>query len=161
MRTLLLLASLFTCLLSSSCPANAQQRSDSTFLAVPLLPAKIAFIPAGTTVGRDLIGFTPAAYQELRREMAIGERLLVVRSGDLAAVRNLHRLDSLTSERRSQEIQRLRTVVAARDAELTRQEVLQARILSRPLQKPFLLDPHTWVGALVGVVAGGVLVLAR
>lgn len=144
----------------SNCPAKAQaQQTD--FLAVPLLPVKAVRIDSGTTVHRDLVGFTPVAYKQLRAEMAAGERLLVVRSGDLAVVRNLHRNDSLTMSSRSQEIQRLRGMVATRDAELTAQEQRLDRVLSRPLQKPLLLDRNTWLGLLAGAVAGAVLVLSH
>jgi hypothetical protein len=141
--------SLLACLCLSSLRANSQA-------IAPLRPLVVR-LDSGTTTTRPLIGIVPAAYQSLREERASDEQLLLVRATRIRNLQAQHRADSLDRIATGNELRNTRLDIARLNAELTNQEVRTRKLLAQPLRKPLLLDGHTYLGGLAGLVGSALL----
>jgi len=118
-------------------------------------------LDSGTVVLRPLVGFAPDAYEQLQADRTADSLLLRLRGERLLNRQAQRRNDSLALGAYSGEIRRLREERAHAYAQQSRLELQMEKVLSRPLQKPFLLSPQTYKGALGGVLltlAGFVLI---
>lgn len=143
MKNYLLLA-LLACSYLLAHPAKSQIR--------PLRPLVVT-LDSGTIVQRPLIGIVPSAYADIRLGQDSDARLLLVRADRLRKMGQVHRADSLALAICGRENRLSRLDVAALNGQLTKQEALTAKVLKLPVQKPFLLDPHTYKGMLLGALA--------
>lgn len=147
-----LLIALSACLCLSSHRASSQTRT-----AIASLRPLVVRLDSGTVTKRALIGIAPAAYLALREERATDEQLLLVRASRIATLQAQHRADSLDRQATSSELRSTRLDIARLNAELTSQEVRTRKLLALPLQRPLLLDGHTYVGGLAGLLGAALL----
>lgn len=122
----------------------------------PLQPLVVR-LDSGSVTKRALIGLDPGAYQDLRQERATDEQLLLVRASLIRTQRAQLRADSIERAATGNELRSTRLDIARLNAELTSQEVRTRKLLAQPLQKPLLLDGHTYVGGLAGLVGAALL----
>lgn len=132
------------------CLCLFHRRANSQALA-PIRPLVVT-LDSGSTIRRPLIGLVPAAYQSIRLGRELDRQLLSGRAAEIAALRGVIIHDSLMAMSTAREVLQLRLDLSALNGELTKQQFRTRAALALPTARPLLLDPHTYKGALFGVV---------
>lgn len=139
MRFLLLTLLLFTCLLAL--PASAQQR--------PL----VVRLDSGMVVTRPLVGIDTAAYTSIRVTQALNQAALALRARRILGLKAIIASDSADNLKQAAELAATRHDVAQLRQDVVAEQQRTQKALALPVQKPFFLDPNTYKGGLVALVA--------
>jgi hypothetical protein len=99
-----------------------------------------------------MAGFTRPDYEALLAQRAESQRFVVVTTERLLLDKERRRVDSLARLSDKAEKERLRKERAEGYARESRLELAMDKLASRPFEKPFLLNPNTYKGALGGIL---------
>lgn len=141
-------------LLACLCLSGMSFRASAQAKPLGKLPPKIVRLDSGSVALQSYAAFTKEAYDQYQAERADAESLLLIRAGRIQNLLLTRRADSLSLVAYGNEIRRLREQLALTNRNLTKQELAYEKLLSRPLQKPLLLDGHFYKGLVSGYFAG-------
>lgn len=102
---------------------------------------------------RPLIGIDTAAYRSLRITQALNEAALGVRARRITTLKAIIASDSVATVKQAAELAASRHDVATLRQDVVAEQQRTQKALSLPMQKPFFLDPNTYKGGVLALVA--------